>query len=195
LILILNSQDSFTYNIYACFKNMGANVRVDDTKIITMSEIDALQADIEGFVLSPGPGRPEEEKLFFDVLNKYASLKPILGVCLGHQAIAQFFGGVVVGAEVICHGRVSRIHHDGSSLYKGVPQNFPAMRYNSLLVSEKLPDCLIKSAWNTENPSEIMGIRHKNYNVEGVQFHPESIGTPDGRTLFENFYRRLHHSP
>ncbi|MCB9073846.1 MAG: aminodeoxychorismate/anthranilate synthase component II [Bdellovibrionaceae bacterium] len=191
MIYLLDSQDSFTYNIATIFQSFGAQVIVQDTRFINWATIEEQDSGIAAFILSPGPGKPEEEKIFYEILKRYAGKKPILGVCLGHQVIAQFFGARVESASQIYHGRTSKIGHDNSPLYKEIPQEFVAMRYNSLIVNPNLPNELQLSSWSLGDEQEVMGVRHKTHLIEGVQFHPESVGTPMGITLLQNFYNRL----
>ena len=185
-IVIIDNYDSFTYNLIHLIKELGAEVDVVRNDQFELSDLEQYSK----IVLSPGPGIPSEAGLLLDVIKTYAGRKPILGVCLGHQAIGEVFGGKVVRAPKIVHGKTSGIRHDGVGIYRGLPQPFDVGRYHSLILErETLPDCLAVTA-ETED-GIIMGVRHKEYDVEGVQFHPESILTPEGRTLLGNFLRKL----
>ncbi len=186
MILVLDNYDSFTYNIVQYLGAMGAEVAVHRNDKITTAEIAALRPD--KIVISPGPCSPTQAGISVETITRFAGEIPILGVCLGHQAIGHAFGGRVVRAGRLMHGKVSPIHHDGKGVFAGMPQPFTATRYHSLLVErESLPDCLEITAETAEG--EIMGLRHKTLAVEGVQFHPESVLTEDGRRLLENFVR------
>lgn len=184
MLLIIDNYDSFTYNLAQYFAELGAEVLVKRNDALTLNDIKAAQP--EGIVLSPGPGRPEGAGITADVIRSFSGRIPILGVCLGHQAIGSVFGGAVVRAEKVMHGKQSLIHHDGRGVFKGIPSPFTAIRYHSLVVDRgSLPECLEISAWTEEG--EIMGVRHRLINVEGVQFHPESILTDHGYTVLRNF--------
>ncbi|MCL5058130.1 MAG: aminodeoxychorismate/anthranilate synthase component II [Actinobacteria bacterium] len=184
LLLIIDNYDSFTYNLAQYFAELGAEVLVKRNDALTLNDIKAAQP--EGIVLSPGPGRPEGAGITADVIRSFSGRIPLLGVCLGHQAIGSVFGGAVVRAEKVMHGKQSLIHHDGRGVFKGIPSPFTAIRYHSLVVDRgSLPECLEISAWTEDG--EIMGVRHRLINVEGVQFHPESILTDHGYTLLRNF--------
>lgn len=184
MLLIIDNYDSFTYNLAQYFAELGAEVLVKRNDALTLNDIKAAQP--EGIVLSPGPGRPEGAGITADVIRSFSGRIPLLGVCLGHQAIGSVFGGAVVRAEKVMHGKQSLIHHDGRGVFKGIPSPFTAIRYHSLVVDRgSLPECLEISAWTEDG--EIMGVRHRLINVEGVQFHPESILTDHGYTLLRNF--------
>ncbi|MFZ5650066.1 MAG: anthranilate synthase component II [Bacillota bacterium] len=184
MLLIIDNYDSFTYNLAQYFSELGVRVAVRRNDALTAGDIDTIQPS--GLVLSPGPGRPEKAGITNEVISMYAGSIPILGVCLGHQAIGSVFGGSVVRAKKIMHGKTSMIFHDGKGVFKGIPSPFSAIRYHSLVVDpDGFPDCLEVSA-RTED-GEIMGLRHKNHNVEGVQFHPESIMTDHGFCILQNF--------
>ncbi|MBS4179279.1 aminodeoxychorismate/anthranilate synthase component II [Lederbergia citrea] len=184
MILMIDNYDSFTYNLVQYFGELGEVIIVKRNDEISIEEIEKLAPD--HLVISPGPCTPDEAGISLDTIRYFAGKIPILGVCLGHQAIGQVFGGVVVKAERLLHGKTSPIFHDGKTVFTGVDQPFRATRYHSLIVKkEGLPDCLEVSAWTSEG--EIMGIRHKELPVEGVQFHPESIMTESGKQLLQNF--------
>ena len=186
MILVIDNYDSFTYNLVQYLGELGANpyvVRNDQTTV----EAIAKQAP-ERIVISPGPKTPSEAGICLEVIAAFAGRIPILGVCLGHQAIGQAFGGQVIRAPELMHGKTSQIQHDGKTIFEGLPNPFPATRYHSLIVERKsLPDCLETSACTWDGL--IMGLRHKEMKVEGVQFHPESILTSAGKQLLGNFLR------
>ena len=188
MILMIDNYDSFTFNIVQYLGELGADVVVKRNDEVSIDEIEKLNPD--RIVISPGPCTPNEAGVSIDVVKNFYQKKPILGVCLGHQTIGQAFGGKIVSAKRIMHGKTSKINHDGDYLFENIQQNFTATRYHSLVVDEEsLPDSLIITARTdeSENESEIMGIRHKEYRLFGVQFHPESILTESGHKLLENF--------
>ena len=188
MILMIDNYDSFTFNIVQYLGELGADVVVKRNDEVSIDEIEKLNPD--RIVISPGPCTPNEAGVSIDVVKNFYQKKPILGVCLGHQTIGQAFGGKIVSAKRIMHGKISKINHDGDHLFKNIQQNFTATRYHSLVIDEEsLPDSLIITARTDEgeNESEIMGIRHKEYRLFGVQFHPESILTESGHKLLENF--------
>ena len=188
MILMIDNYDSFTFNIVQYLGELGAEVLVKRNNRITLDEIDKLNP--EKIVISPGPCTPNEAGISIEVVKKYYKKTPILGVCLGHQTIGQAFGGNIVSAKKIMHGKTSQITHDGDYLFKDIPQEFTATRYHSLVIEkESFPDSLLITARTKDNKeeSEIMGLRHKDYNLFGVQFHPESILTESGHKLLENF--------
>jgi anthranilate synthase component 2 len=188
MILMIDNYDSFTFNIVQYLGELGAEVLVKRNNRITLDEIDKLNP--EKIVISPGPCTPNEAGISIQVVKKYYKKTPILGVCLGHQTIGQAFGGNIVPAKKIMHGKTSQITHDGDYLFKDIPQEFTATRYHSLVIEkESFPDSLLVTATTKDNKeeSEIMGLRHKDYNLFGVQFHPESILTEFGHKLLENF--------
>ena len=192
MLLMIDNYDSFTYNLVQYFGELGADVQVYRNDKITIAEIETLNPD--KIVISPGPCTPNEAGISLNVIRHFSTKKPILGVCLGHQSIGQAFGGDIVHANAIMHGKTSPIHHHNSSVFKGIESPFRATRYHSLVVNKaSLPDCFDITAW-TENDDgsldEIMGIQHKTLPVEGVQFHPESILTEQGHTLLKNFLDR-----
>jgi anthranilate synthase component 2 len=189
MLLMIDNYDSFTYNLVQYFGELGQDVRVVRNDALSVDEIAALNP--ARIVISPGPCTPDLAGVSLEVLEKLSGRVPILGVCLGHQSLGQAFGGKVIRAKTIMHGKTSSIRHEGKGVFAGVPDRFEATRYHSLVVErESLPDCLEITAW-TENPDgsfdEIMGLRHKTLPVEGVQFHPESILTQHGHDLLRNF--------
>jgi para-aminobenzoate synthetase component 2 len=184
MILLLDNYDSFTYNLAQYLGQMGQTLEVRRNDKITLDEIEMLEP--ERIVISPGPCTPKEAGVSVPLIERFAGKIPILGVCLGHQAIGAAFGGRVIRAAQVMHGKTSAIHHDGKSVFRGLPQDFPATRYHSLIVERKsLPKSLEISA-ETEDGT-IMGLRHCKMKVEGVQFHPESVLTDAGFRLLENF--------
>lgn len=184
MLLIIDNYDSFTYNLAQYFSELGADVTVERNDALTVSDVEKFAP--AGLVISPGPGRPEGAGITNDVIRRFAGSIPILGVCLGHQAIGSVYGGPVVRAKTVMHGKTSMIHHDGRGVFQGIPSPFSAIRYHSLVVdSRHVPQCLEVSAWTDDG--EIMGIRHSKCSVEGVQFHPESILTDHGYQLLRNF--------
>lgn len=189
MLLMIDNYDSFTYNLVQYFGELGQEVHVYRNDKITLEEIEKLVPD--HIVISPGPCTPNEAGISIDVINKFKGKIPILGVCLGHQSIGQAFGGRIVHAKNIMHGKTSEIHHNNTDIFKGLDEPFIATRYHSLVVEkETLPDCFEITAWTNSNDGsmdEIMGIRHKDYPVTGVQFHPESILTAYGHELLKNF--------
>lgn len=192
MILILDHQDSFTYNIFAALKSLGAQAQVLSTARTSLEDLKTLEKQMKGLILSPGPGHPSEATFFHQALALYAGKLPILGVCLGHQAIVQHYGGDIIASPKILHGHSVPVHHNGSSLYQDVPSPFLAMRYNSLEASIKLPESLQLTAWSEENGQiSVMGVQHVTDALYGVQFHPESVGTPQGQLLLEQFLRKV----
>lgn len=184
MILMIDNYDSFTFNLVQYLGELGEELVVKRNDEITISEIEELNPQF--LMISPGPCSPNEAGISMEAINYFAGKIPIFGVCLGHQSIAQVFGGDVVRAERLMHGKTSEIHHNGETIFKGINNPFTATRYHSLIVKkETLPDCLEVTAWTDEN--EIMAIRHKTLPIEGVQFHPESIMTSFGKDLLRNF--------
>tara|TARA_Y100001960_G_C14695591_1_gene838868 strand:- start:392 stop:955 length:564 start_codon:yes stop_codon:yes gene_type:complete len=184
MIFVLDNYDSFTYNLVQYLGELGDELQVFRNDKITTDDIAALAP--EKIVISPGPCTPSEAGISIELVQRFAGEIPMLGVCLGHQSIGQAFGGVVKRAPYIMHGKTSQITHDGTGMYRGLPNPFTATRYHSLTVErESLPDCL-EAVAETED-GLLMGIRHKEYPVEGVQFHPESILTTEGKSLLSNF--------
>ncbi|MFD2706347.1 aminodeoxychorismate/anthranilate synthase component II [Salibacterium lacus] len=191
MILMIDNYDSFTYNLVQYLGEMGEELVVRRNDKITLEEIEEMAPDF--LMVSPGPCSPDEAGISMEAVKRFAGRIPVFGVCLGHQSIAQVFGGVVIRAGRLMHGKTSEIHHDGQSIYKGLPDPFTATRYHSLIVErETLPDCF--EITSETSHGEIMGIRHKTKAVEGVQFHPESIMTGEGRQLLRNFIE-AHKSP
>jgi anthranilate synthase/aminodeoxychorismate synthase-like glutamine amidotransferase len=187
-VLVIDNYDSFTFNLVQYLGELGAAVRVVQNDAITPEQI--LESRPDGLLLSPGPCTPNEAGVCLPAILAVAGRLPILGVCLGHQAIGQAFGGQVVRAGRLMHGRTSPIEHDGRSLFADLPNPFTATRYHSLLVArESVPPCLEVTAWTKEG--EVMGLRHRTLDVEGVQFHPESILTLEGKRLLGNWLRRV----
>jgi anthranilate synthase/aminodeoxychorismate synthase-like glutamine amidotransferase len=187
-LVVIDNYDSFTYNLVQYFEMLGAHCEVFYNDALEAARVLALAPD--GIVISPGPCTPNEAGVSLSLIEKAAGKIPILGVCLGHQAIGQSFGGKVVRAGRLMHGKTSPIEHDGRTMYEGLDKPFTATRYHSLLVErESLPSCLEISAWTAEG--EIMGLRHRQLPIEGVQFHPESILTTAGMSLLENWLRTV----
>ena len=183
-ILVIDNYDSFTYNLVQYLGELGAEVVVHRNDEIAVSDIYGIKPD--KILISPGPCTPNEAGISVATVKEFAGKTPILGVCLGHQSIGQAFGGKIIRAKNLMHGKTSQIYNDGKTIFKGLPNPFTATRYHSLIVEkESLPDCFEITAWTKEN--EIMGLRHKEFDVEGVQFHPESILTRDGINLLKNF--------
>ena len=191
MLLMIDNYDSFTYNLVQYFGELGAEVQVYRNDQITVDEVARLNP--ERIVISPGPCTPNEAGISLAVIQHFAGKVPLLGVCLGHQSIGQAFGGKIVHAREIMHGKTSMIHHKDAGVFKGLENPFEATRYHSLVIDkDSLPDCLDITAW-TETADglldEIMGVRHKTLNVEGVQFHPESILTQHGHDMLKNFLK------
>ena len=191
MILMIDNYDSFTYNLVQYLGELGEDVRVVRNDALTVEQIGTLHP--ARIVISPGPGTPDQAGVSLAAIEQLAFRFPILGVCLGHQAIGQAFGGKVVRAQQIMHGKTSMIHHAGAGVFAGLPNPFEATRYHSLVVEKSsLPQCLEVTAWTQHadgSRDEIMGLRHRTLPVEGVQFHPESILTLHGRDLLRNFLR------
>ncbi|HXH01759.1 MAG TPA: aminodeoxychorismate/anthranilate synthase component II [Candidatus Competibacteraceae bacterium] len=192
MLLMIDNYDSFTYNLVQYLGELGAEVRVYRNDQIGLDQIEALKPS--HIVISPGPCTPNEAGISMDVIRRFGGQIPILGVCLGHQSIGQVYGGRIVHAREIMHGKTSMIHHRDQGVFQGLPNPMQATRYHSLVIEKhSLPECLELTAWTeTSNGEldEIMGVRHKTLPVEGVQFHPESILTPQGYDLLANFLRR-----
>ena len=185
-ILLIDNYDSFTYNLVQYFGELGELVRVYRNDAISLKEIAAMKPD--HIVVSPGPCSPAEAGISVAAIREFAGAIPILGVCLGHQSIAAAFGGEIVHARALMHGKTSAIHHEGGGVFRNLPDPFTATRYHSLAISrEHLPACLNITAWTEDG--EIMGVRHREYRLEGVQFHPESILSEHGHLLLKNFLR------
>ena len=187
MIFVLDNYDSFTYNLVHLMGSLGAEMVVERNRETSVAAIMAMRPD--GILLSPGPSRPENAGCMLDLIHAAAGRIPMLGVCLGHQAIGHAFGAKVVSAKRIMHGKLSTIHHDGEGVFQNVPQDFKAVRYHSLALEEAmLPDCLEITARSEDG--EIMGVRHKELPIEGIQYHPESIMTEAGRQQLMNFLNR-----
>ncbi len=190
MLLMIDNYDSFTYNIVQYLCELGAEVEVHRNDEITIEEIHKLAP--QKIVISPGPCTPDEAGISLDVVREFGGAIPLLGICLGHQSIGQAFGGKVIRAEDVMHGKTSMIHHSEQGVFHGLPNPFEATRYHSLIVDKAaLPDCLEITAWTETDgaPREIMGLRHKDLPIEGVQFHPESIMTSQGHDLLNNFLK------
>jgi anthranilate synthase component 2 len=186
MLLLLDNYDSFTYNLYQYLGELGADTRVVRNDELTAEEALALRP--ERIVISPGPGTPDQSGITLELIRRSAGRVPLLGVCLGHQALGQAFGGRVVRAPSLMHGKTSPIHHDGRTVFAGLPDPFIATRYHSLIVERaSVPECLEVSAWTADGI--VMGLRHRGLPLEGVQFHPESILTVAGKDLLRNFLR------
>jgi anthranilate synthase/aminodeoxychorismate synthase-like glutamine amidotransferase len=186
MLLLIDNYDSFTYNLYQYLGELGAHTRVVRNDEISVAEAMALRP--EAIVISPGPGTPDEAGISLDIIAAAAGTVPLLGVCLGHQSLGQAFGGRIVRAPSLMHGKTSEIHHDGRTIFADLPQAFTATRYHSLVIApESLPECLEVSARTADGV--IMAVRHRQHPLEGVQFHPESILTTAGKQLLANFLR------
>lgn len=187
MLLMIDNYDSFTYNIVQYLGELGEDVRVYRNDEITIEQIEALNPD--RICISPGPKAPAQAGISVEVLKHFAGKKPILGVCLGHQAIGEAFGGKVIRAKQVMHGKTSVIAHTGVGVFKDLPSPFTVIRYHSLAIERaSLPSCLEVTAWTDDG--EIMGVRHREYDIEGVQFHPESILSEHGHALLKNFLER-----
>jgi len=188
VVFVLDNYDSFTYNLVQYLGELGAQVEVRRNNEVTIGEIEAMHP--ERIVVSPGPCTPQEAGISIELICHFAGKLPLLGVCLGHQAIGAAFGGEVVRAKNLMHGKTSQVEHDGKTIFRGLPSPMTATRYHSLIVSEKnLPSDLEVSAWTSDKDGTrvIMGLRHRKFPVEGVQFHPESVLTDEGKKLVANF--------
>jgi len=189
MLLMIDNYDSFTYNLVQYFGELGVDIRVFRNDEISVDEIASLEP--EHIVISPGPCTPKEAGVSVETIKTFSGKIPILGVCLGHQSIGEAFGGKIIRAKRVMHGKISAIHHEGKGVFRGLKNPFEATRYHSLVIErESLPDCLELTAW-TENEDgsfeEIMGVRHRELAVEGVQFHPESILSQHGHQMLKNF--------
>ncbi len=186
MIVMLDNYDSFTYNLVQLMAGQGADIRVYRNDAVDIAAIEALSP--RALIVSPGPCTPAEAGISVEAIRHFSGRLPLLGVCLGHQSLGVAFGATVAGAKAIMHGKTSSVHHDGSALYAGLRNPFPAGRYHSLAVlRETLPACLAVTAWTDDG--EIMGMRHTAHETYGVQFHPESVLTPAGKKLLRNFLR------
>lgn len=184
---MIDNYDSFTYNLVQYFGELKADVRVFRNDALTVKQVEALKP--QRIVISPGPGRPEDAGISVDIIRKLAGKIPILGVCLGHQGIGYAYGGKIINAKKLMHGKTSMIEHSNQNVFKGIANPFEATRYHSLVIDPKsLPECLEVTAW-TSDDHEIMGVAHKTLAVWGVQFHPESILTKEGKNLLANFLK------
>lgn len=192
MLLMIDNYDSFTWNLVQYFAELGAQVEVHRNDRISIADIEKLRP--KHIVISPGPCTPNEAGLSMAVIERFQGEVPILGVCLGHQSIGQVYGGQVVRARQVMHGKVSPVYHNGQGVFKDLPSPFNTTRYHSLIIDkDSLPDCLEVTAWTrtaVDQHDEIMGVRHRSLPVEGVQFHPESIMTEHGHDLLANFLRR-----
>ena len=187
MLLMIDNYDSFTFNIVQYFGELGEDVRTVRNDEITLEQIAALKPD--RICISPGPKAPKDAGISLDILREFKGKLPILGVCLGHQAIGEAFGGKVIRAKQVMHGKTSSIAHIGEGVFTDLPSPFTVIRYHSLAIERaSLPSCLEVTAWTDDG--EIMGVRHKDYDIEGVQFHPESILSEHGHALFKNFLTR-----
>jgi len=187
MLLMIDNYDSFTYNIVQYFGELGEDVRTVRNDEITLEQIAAMKPD--RICISPGPKAPKDAGISLDILREFKGKLPILGVCLGHQAIGEAFGGNVIRAKQVMHGKTSSIAHIGEGVFTDLPSPFTVIRYHSLAIERaSLPSCLEVTAWTDDG--EIMGVRHKDYDIEGVQFHPESILSEHGHALFKNFLTR-----
>ena len=186
MLLVIDNYDSFTYNLVQYFGELGADPQVKRNDAITPGEVEKMKP--QKIVISPGPGRPEEAGISMELIRKFGGKVPILGVCLGHQCMGEVYGGKVVRAGRLMHGKTSPIQHDGKGVFQGLPNPFEATRYHSLIVEKNsVPNCLEVCAETAEG--EIMGLRHREYPVHGVQFHPESILSKEGKDLLANFLK------
>lgn len=183
MILVIDNYDSFTFNLVQYLGELGETPLIHRNDKITLDEIATMQPD--HILVSPGPRTPYEAGISMDLIRRFSGEIPILGVCLGHQAISAVFGGQVIRAPRLMHGKTSPIEHDGEAIFAGLPSPFIATRYHSLIVPEPLPDCLVKTAWTPEG--ELMGLRHREHPTFGLQFHPESILTEHGHQMLKNF--------
>ncbi|RYF05611.1 MAG: aminodeoxychorismate/anthranilate synthase component II [Oxalobacteraceae bacterium] len=187
MLLMIDNYDSFTYNIVQYFGELGEDVHTVRNDAISLEQIADLNPD--RICVSPGPKSPKDAGVSVDVLKEFAGKKPILGVCLGHQAIGEAFGGKIIRAKQVMHGKTSKIAHTGEGVFKGLPSPFTVIRYHSLAIERaSLPACLEVTAWTDDG--EIMGVRHKEFDIEGVQFHPESILSEHGHAMLKNFLER-----
>ena len=188
MILVIDNYDSFTYNLVQYLGELKADLKIYRNDKTTLAQIKKLRP--KKIVISPGPGRPEDAGISVDIIKNLAGKIPILGVCLGHQAIGFAYGGKIIGAKRLMHGKTSPIQHNNQEIFKALPNPFSATRYHSLVIERKsLPDYLNVTAWTKDSDKEIMGVRHKKFPLWGVQFHPESILTTSGKDLLRNFLK------
>ena len=190
MVFVLDNYDSFTYNLVQYLGELGAGIEVRRNDQVTVADVEAMHP--ERIVVSPGPCTPQEAGISMELIRHFAGMVPVLGVCLGHQALGAAFGGKVVRAKNLMHGKTSQVEHDGRTIFRGVPSPMTATRYHSLIVAEdNLPPELEVSAWTHDRDGTrvIMGLRHKKFPVEGVQFHPESVLTSAGKKMVENFLK------
>ena len=188
MVLLIDNYDSFVYNVYQLLSELGAEIEVRRNDEITVDDVNAQK--YRGIVISPGPGVPAEAGVSEEMIRAFQGKLPILGICLGHQAIGEVYGGRIIRSKQLVHGKTSRLIHNGSGLYEGLPSTVEVGRYHSLIVErETLPECL--EVTSSLEDGTVMGLRHKEFDVEGMQFHPESILTPDGGIMMQNFLRRL----
>jgi anthranilate synthase/aminodeoxychorismate synthase-like glutamine amidotransferase len=185
MVLVIDNYDSFTYNLVQYLGELGAEVRVRRNDEITVGEVEAMQPS--QIVISPGPGRPEDAGVTLDVIRRFGPTTPILGVCLGHQAIGMVYGGTVCRAQTPMHGKTSTVEHDGRGVFSGIGAPFQAGRYHSLIISGQDVPAELEVTARTREDGTIMGVRHRRYPVHGVQFHPESVLTDEGRRILKNF--------
>ncbi len=190
MIFMLDNYDSFTYNLYQAFTHLGAEVEVVRNDAMTVDEVLNRVEEIDGLVVSPGPCTPDEAGISVELIRRMAGVRPVLGVCLGHQAMAQVFGARIVHAPALMHGKTSLIEHDGQGVFEGLPNPFPATRYHSLTVDPATVPAVFKVSATSED-GVIQGLRHRELDLEGVQFHPESILTTAGPDLLRNFVTRI----
>jgi anthranilate synthase/aminodeoxychorismate synthase-like glutamine amidotransferase len=185
MVLVIDNYDSFTYNLVQYLGELGADVRVRRNDGITLGEIEAMAPD--QILISPGPGRPEDAGISVEVVRRFGPRTPLLGVCLGHQAIGVVYGGTIRRADVMMHGKTSTIVHDGRGVFRGITETFLAGRYHSLVIAPQDVPADLEVAARTKEDGTIMAVRHRSYPVHGVQFHPESVLTDEGRTILRNF--------
>ena len=185
MVLVIDNYDSFTYNLVQYLGELGAEVRVRRNDEVTMDEVEAMQP--AQIVISPGPGRPEKAGVTLDVIRRFGPKTPILGVCLGHQAIGMVYGGTVCRATSPMHGKTSTVEHDGKGVFSGIAEPFEAGRYHSLIIASDTVPADLEVTARTREDGTIMGVRHRKYPVHGVQFHPESVLTGEGRRILKNF--------
>jgi len=188
-LAVIDNYDSFTYNLVQYLRELGAQVEVHRNDLVSIENLQ--KPSIKALLLSPGPGNPDSAGITLDALSAFAGKLPIMGVCLGHQSIGQYYGGTIAHAKHIMHGKLSQIHHNAEGVFANLPSPFTATRYHSLVISPAtVPECLAITAWTEDeagNVEEVMGVRHRTHMIEGVQFHPESISSEHGHDLMKNF--------